>query len=256
MYKIDNYYKIPNDESFVYRAKSALNNGLIVSIGVTLTESFVSGNALNYGNWTPSYSDKELGGHAMCVVGFNDNRSGGSFEVMNSYGAKYGDNGYVWIKYADFKKYVKEAYIIETNGYSRNKCSFGDCFSSFSRYQYENGDVYEGAVKKGFPNVYGSYLNPNGNFYIGDYSNGRKHGYGIFYSSETSKYYKTYFENDVLISSTEKFGFAAKEKNDKITALFNKLTEGKEDKLISPSDTEYQDFAESLDVSEEPLMLK
>ena len=256
MYKIDNYYKIPLNENFIYNIKNALKNRLIVSVGMTLTESFISGNALKYGDWTPNNYDKKLGGHAMCVVGFDTYRNGGSFEVMNSYGSKYGDDGYVWIKYADFKKFVKEAYIIETKGYSRKNCSFGDCYSFFSRYTFKNGDIYEGAVKKGLPNIYGSYLYSNGDLYIGDYLNGRKHGYGLCLISETGKYYKTYFENDVLINSTDKFGFAAKEKDEKINALFDKINNGKQGELVSPDDTEYENFFKTLEVPEKPLMLK
>lgn len=256
MYKIDDYSSIPNNEDFIYNVKKAINHGLIVSIGVKITESFTSGNALNYGNWTPNYSEKNIGAHALAVIGFDNYRNGGSFEVMNSYGSDYGDNGFVWIKYADFKKHVQEAYVIKTTGYTKNKCSFGDCYNSFSRFIYDNGDVYEGQVKNGYPSMYGSYLYSNENLYIGDYMDGRKNGYGIFIIAETGKSYKTYFENDVLINSTEKFGFAAKEKDEKINALFDKINNGKEGKLISPDDTEYENFAESLDVPEKPLILK
>ena len=256
MYKIKEYYSLRNDQYFISNTKTTLNHGFLVSVGIELTNSFMSGNASKYGNWTPSNLDTKMGGHAMCVIGYDDYKNGGSFEVMNSYGKSYGDAGFVWIKYQDFKKYVKEAYIIETEGFKNESCSFGDCYNSFSRYKYTNGDLYEGATKLGLPNIYGSYLYSNGDFYIGDYSEGRKHGYGIFYSLETAKYYKTYFENDVLIRSTEKFGFAAKENDDKINALFDKLTQGEKKNLISPGDTEYQKFSESLEIPEQPLMLK
>ncbi|MFN5911989.1 MAG: C1 family peptidase, partial [Bacteroidota bacterium] len=104
-------------DNFVTNVKLALANGLIVSVGVNLTESFQAGSALNYGVWAPTSTEKSIGGHAMCVIGYDDSKYGGAFEVMNSWGTGYGENGFVWIKYNDFKKYVQEAYIIQTTDF-------------------------------------------------------------------------------------------------------------------------------------------
>lgn len=88
--------------------KKALLNGNPVVIGMYVSEGF--GNTIGelwdgrqYGNG---------GGHAMCVVGYDDYKHGGAFEVMNSWGTDFADNGFVWIKYIDFLKYVNEAYEI------------------------------------------------------------------------------------------------------------------------------------------------
>lgn len=43
-------------------------------------------------------------GHAMCIVGFDDDRYGGAFEIVNSWGTNWGNNGYIWMKYEDFAK--------------------------------------------------------------------------------------------------------------------------------------------------------
>ena len=51
----------------------------------------------------------------MCIVGYNDQMYGGSFRVVNSWGDDYGDNGFIWIRYKDFKKYASEAYVFELN---------------------------------------------------------------------------------------------------------------------------------------------
>ena len=48
----------------------------------------------------------------MCVIGYDDNKSGGSFEVMNSWGEDWGDKGFFWIKYADFPIHVDECYAM------------------------------------------------------------------------------------------------------------------------------------------------
>jgi hypothetical protein len=52
-------------------------------------------------------------GHAMCVVGYNDNKEGGAFEILNSWGTEWADSGYVWFKYSDFAKVSDEAYALK-----------------------------------------------------------------------------------------------------------------------------------------------
>ncbi len=36
----------------------------------------------------------------MVVIGYNDTKN--AFKVMNSWGTKWGDNGFAWIDYANF----------------------------------------------------------------------------------------------------------------------------------------------------------
>lgn len=52
------------------------------------------------------------GGHAMCVVGYDDNKAGGAFEIMNSWGTTWGNAGFFWVKYSDFIKVCSEAYAV------------------------------------------------------------------------------------------------------------------------------------------------
>ncbi|MCL2805161.1 MAG: C1 family peptidase [Treponema sp.] len=63
--------------------------------------------------WQPHESPHDRhGGHAMVVVGYDDDKYGGAFEVQNSWGADWGNNGYIWITYNDFARFVYEAYEI------------------------------------------------------------------------------------------------------------------------------------------------
>jgi C1A family cysteine protease len=48
----------------------------------------------------PPQGEKSQYGHALLFIGWDDNIK--SFEVKNSYGNKYGDNGYLWIPYDYF----------------------------------------------------------------------------------------------------------------------------------------------------------
>lgn len=61
--------------------------------------------------WNPTEdTTKVLGGHAMCVVGYDDNKEGGAFEIQNSWGTDWGNAGYIWIRYNDFATFTKYAF--------------------------------------------------------------------------------------------------------------------------------------------------
>jgi len=78
--------------------KAALANNLPVVIGIGIYESFnfVSGTDAVYNSAT----GQPLGGHAITVVGYDDNKYGGAFKVINSYGQNWGDGGYFWLPYS------------------------------------------------------------------------------------------------------------------------------------------------------------
>lgn len=48
--------------------------------------------------------------HAMCVVGYDDNKAGGAFEIMNSWGNYWANKGFLWVKYKDFADFVDFAF--------------------------------------------------------------------------------------------------------------------------------------------------
>jgi hypothetical protein len=93
---------------FEMRRAIADGNPVVVAIdGNILGKSFMD---LRTDLWTV---DKVGGqsnmGHCMVVVGYDDNKHGGAFEVMNSYGKGWGAQGYAWIKYDDLLKNIKYA---------------------------------------------------------------------------------------------------------------------------------------------------
>ncbi|MCT4557146.1 MAG: DUF4384 domain-containing protein [Pelagimonas sp.] len=102
--------------------RRALADGHPVVIGMWVTPSF---NRLRTGEYVPSSSElgaaqqtnqtgklvtPVAGGHAMTVVGYDDTRNGGSFEVINSWGRDWGDEGFFWIRYDDFNTLVSQGY--------------------------------------------------------------------------------------------------------------------------------------------------
>jgi len=57
--------------------------------------------------WEPDrveYS-KTYSGHALVVIGYDDAKAGGAFEVINSWGTDWGNGGFTWIKYSDFEHF-------------------------------------------------------------------------------------------------------------------------------------------------------
>jgi len=110
-YKIQDYAKLfdlYDSENFKVEAvKKSLSQGKPVVIGMKVPKSFDT--AKNY--WLPTENPSgNYGGHAMCVIGYDDNKYGGAFEIQNSWGTWWGNNGYIWVRYNDFKQWVKYAY--------------------------------------------------------------------------------------------------------------------------------------------------
>jgi formylglycine-generating enzyme required for sulfatase activity len=94
------------------RVKRSIMDGNPVIIGVFVPDSFKYAKDL----WVPEdheRPDPEQGqGHALCVVGYDDDKYGGAFEIMNSWGEEWGNGGYIWISYDTFGKWVEQAWVI------------------------------------------------------------------------------------------------------------------------------------------------
>lgn len=254
-YAISSYAAIPMDVNVIKSVKKALQQRLVVSCGIQLTESFVKGSSVSFGNYSPRKGESFIGGHAMCVVGYDDNRNGGSFEIMNSYGSNYGDKGFVWIKYADFHNLVSEAYVLKLEDFKKGNCTFGDCANSFSRYRFENGSIYEGMIKNNRPEIFGSYVYTNGNFYVGEFLNGRRHGYGLYFSAKEGLYYETSFKFDELVESSAVQGFAAKDSKEKVDKMISTML-GNNTKVLKEDSEAYKKLMEKMDVPEKGLEIK
>lgn len=118
-YKIHGFTRLTQGDNInaisVRSVKEHLAKDAPVVIGMMVGQSFMQdmkGKEL----WQPQGVDASqvgMGGHAMCVIGYDDRKFGGAFQIMNSWGNEWGDNGIGWVRYGDFKQYVKEAYGID-----------------------------------------------------------------------------------------------------------------------------------------------
>ncbi|MDR0321245.1 MAG: C1 family peptidase [Treponema sp.] len=99
--------------AFITRiVKKSLTEGKPVIIGMNTPDSFTDATDV----WEPRENpNRHYYGHALCVVGYDDNRYGGAFEVLNSWGRKWGNGGYIWIPYQVFINFVIEGYEIIEN---------------------------------------------------------------------------------------------------------------------------------------------
>lgn len=104
-----------NDVLDLNAIKQNLSQGAPVAIGMMVGQSFMQ-NMMGKDVWQPEDGDRSMqgfGGHAMCVVGYDDKKYGGSFLLMNSWGPEWGNNGFAWVQYPVFKYFVREAYGLE-----------------------------------------------------------------------------------------------------------------------------------------------
>lgn len=103
------------DQISVRAIKEHLAKDAPVAIGMMVGQSFMQ-DMMGQDLWQPGSMDASqmgMGGHAMCVIGYDDRKYGGAFQIMNSWGPEWGNNGVAWVKYGDFRNYVREAYGID-----------------------------------------------------------------------------------------------------------------------------------------------
>jgi hypothetical protein len=81
----------------VLDAKAALANRLPVFMVIQLVSDIhgLRGPDAVYNTFNGAFE----GGHGVAAVGYDDNRYGGAFKIMNSWGREFGDGGYFWMPY-------------------------------------------------------------------------------------------------------------------------------------------------------------
>jgi C1A family cysteine protease len=103
-FKIAGYAKVKGIDEI----KSALQNNGPVIAGISVYESFETLDVTKTGA-VPLPKPKEIlvGGHAICIVGFDDEKK--TFKFLNSWGSGWGDKGYGYLPYDYLKNNSSEA---------------------------------------------------------------------------------------------------------------------------------------------------
>jgi hypothetical protein len=208
-FKINDYYRLFDWEESefdkllgveserVQNIKKALAGGHPVLIGAYLPPSFDYLNGKDL--WVTTQTEKDnyntYGGHAMVIVGYDDNKYGGAFEILNSWGTEFGNEGFIWATYDDVDVFGHTAFYIDLGYkyYPSTGCQVGDCTNTYSKYKWSNGETYEGELKNGLFEGMGIYFWSDGSAYSGQWKGGLKHGQGILlnsYGTTTAGYWK------------------------------------------------------------------
>jgi C1A family cysteine protease len=91
--KISKYQKLIS----IYYMTQVLNYNKPVVFGMQIYDSFMDLNERISTVTFPSRKEKSLGGHAMCMVGYDLGKK--LFLAKNSFGTDWGDKGYCWIPF-------------------------------------------------------------------------------------------------------------------------------------------------------------
>jgi hypothetical protein len=110
-YKLDNAYRLET----LADVKTSLALDMPILVGMYPPDSF--GDLLDIETWTPSADElpNANNGHAMVIVAYDDNRNGGSVQILNSWSYQWGKDGYIWVSYDDFLRFTAGAYGLEAN---------------------------------------------------------------------------------------------------------------------------------------------
>ena len=102
-YKITSYHAISDGD--LSSMKSSLASGYLVGFGFDVYSAFLGPAIAKTGLLCrPSRTESLQGGHAVCLVGYDDAKvmpdgSRGAFLVRNSWGSRWGIQGYFWMAY-------------------------------------------------------------------------------------------------------------------------------------------------------------
>ena len=204
------------------------NERKVILIGVNLRNSIWE--IEDDGYWNPSLNEESIGGHAMTIIGYDNNKFGGSFEIMNSYGSDFGENGFLWIPYDKFYSLIVERQYEDDEGdiitlfyfeFNENKFSNTNPLilsDNTYRVKFDN-KIYDGnfnKLKNYMPstwinsskfNGYGQYIFANKDIYIGEFTNDYFDGSGYYYDYSEDKLAIVTYKNGELIHENE-LGFA------------------------------------------------
>lgn len=141
-----------NPSNLVSKVKKAIANKNPVVIGLSRYNKLTLDHTYT---WIPNSGTK---GHAMVVVGYDNYKNGGSFEVMNSWGNTWGNKGFLWIKYRDFERQVKTAYVLvdkkdendnNNNNNNNNNLFVTNKLGGELKFKLSNGSSMPIALSKG-----------------------------------------------------------------------------------------------------------
>jgi C1A family cysteine protease len=211
-FKIKEYKRLfetetANKASFV---KKSLAENKPVIIGIQCcTESFLNAKGQAFWELKSTDNPNPAGGHALTVIGYDDTLHGGAFELMNSWGSEWGEQGFIWMKYSDFNKYCFEAYEMTPeaeeyqtlSGSMKLVLSAGQTMEAkFKKGYYEMKEPYHSGT------LFRLYVSNNEPAYVYAFSSDlSKKNYKIFPQQEGISAYLGYKGNNIAFPNEDQY---------------------------------------------------
>lgn len=116
-YRIQNYLYLyrptAKSQQKIFDTRKSLLRGNPIVVELQITNEFKTLKDTRY--WHPEIGDKTPAGtHYVVVVGYDDERK--SFELLNCWGAEWGNKGYIWISYDDYGKLAQNGFVLVPEG--------------------------------------------------------------------------------------------------------------------------------------------
>lgn len=118
-YKINGYATLWNtanpltEKERVQAVKKSIDEGNPVVIAMYVPNSFCYSKGPTWIKKSTDVADGNQGHmhgrHAMCIIGYDNEKDGGAFRVQNSWGKAWADDGSIWVKYEDAAEFIYQA---------------------------------------------------------------------------------------------------------------------------------------------------
>ena len=211
-YQLEKFeYIQTRNNNFIENVKINIAKNFPVMIATNITKSLynVKTGSNQQAVWSPQGGEENEGGHAMCVVGYDDTINGGSFRIVNSWGTGWGDNGYFWLSYKDFYDRVVEAFVFKPYmlDFDEKGKDVG-YYNDYQAYSYDNGKTnYEGSLNSDYyPNGLGIIVDKSKSYAIvGNFVNGYRNGKHLWITNKA--FYRVDYDMGEIVRS-EELGFA------------------------------------------------
>jgi C1A family cysteine protease len=120
-HKVTSYHSIADGD--LESMKVLISQGYLVGFGFAVFDYFLTASMASKAVLIrPKTSEVMQGGHAVCLVGYDDNKtmpdgSVGAFLVRNSWGTNWGLNGYYWMayNYVSDKRLCNDFWVVQSS---------------------------------------------------------------------------------------------------------------------------------------------
>ena len=147
-YKIKDFIRLSgyniDKNDMVNNIKKALVNKNPVAIGFTCYSSFNNAKEV----YNVISESKFPGWHAVCIIGYDDSKFGGAFEIMNSWGSSWGNKGYTFMRYSDIinDNYFQAYQVI--GDFKEDPTPVYNAFSGTVKLVKDNGEEFKPILSK------------------------------------------------------------------------------------------------------------